>query len=60
VILLALTAGAVVAGIAGAAFAVPLAAVVRVAIDEVRGSAGPTPGEEPAAPAGDESSDVPG
>jgi predicted PurR-regulated permease PerM len=36
VIVLALTAGAIVAGIVGAAFAVPLAAVVTGAIDEFR------------------------
>ena len=36
VIVLALTAGAIVAGIVGAAFAVPLAAVVTGAIDELR------------------------
>jgi len=40
VIVLALTAGAIVAGIVGAAFAVPLAAVVRAAIDEVRNRSG--------------------
>jgi predicted PurR-regulated permease PerM len=36
VIILALTAGAIVAGIVGAAFAVPLAAIIRAAVDEVR------------------------
>ncbi|HSL10195.1 MAG TPA: AI-2E family transporter [Actinomycetota bacterium] len=36
VIVLSLTAGAIVAGIVGAAFAVPLAAVIRAAVDEVR------------------------
>jgi predicted PurR-regulated permease PerM len=41
VIVLALTAGAIVAGIVGAAFAVPLAAVIRGAIDEIRTLAAP-------------------
>jgi predicted PurR-regulated permease PerM len=60
VILLALTAGGVVAGIAGAAFAVPLAAVVKVAIDEVRGGPGSSLDATPAAATGDASPDVPG
>jgi predicted PurR-regulated permease PerM len=43
VILLALTIGAIVAGIVGAAFAVPIAAVIRGAYDEIHGeNADPT------------------
>ena len=47
VIVLALTAGAIIAGIVGAAFAVPLAAVITGAIDELRRARAPDESASP-------------
>jgi hypothetical protein len=49
-IILAITVGGVVAGIPGAAVAVPTAAVIYRAIPALRGSPDPTPAETPAKP----------
>jgi len=49
-IILAITVGGVVAGIPGAAVAVPTAAVIYRAVPALRGSPGPTPAEAPAKP----------
>jgi predicted PurR-regulated permease PerM len=49
-IILAITVGGVVAGIPGAAVAVPTAAVIYRAIPALRGSVEPTPAEAPAKP----------
>jgi predicted PurR-regulated permease PerM len=49
-IILAITVGGVVAGIPGAAVAVPTAAVIYRAIPALRGSPEPTPAEAPAKP----------
>jgi predicted PurR-regulated permease PerM len=49
-IILAITIGGVVAGIPGAAVAVPTAAVIYRAVPALRGSSEPTPAEAPAKP----------
>jgi hypothetical protein len=49
-IILAITVGGVVAGIPGAAVAVPTAAVIYRAVPALRGSPRPTPAEAPAKP----------
>jgi predicted PurR-regulated permease PerM len=49
-IILVIAVGGVVAGIPGAAVAVPTAAVIYRAVPALRGSGGPTPAEAPAAP----------
>jgi predicted PurR-regulated permease PerM len=62
-IILAITVGGVVAGIPGAAVAVPTAAVIYRAIPALRGSPEPTPAEAPAKPpslAGGRTTEPPG